>query len=49
MPPADQQVTLKYYMDASLWVSVLFLLFVPIGLVFIKKAKNKVGVAEAVH
>jgi DHA2 family multidrug resistance protein len=45
----NQQATLMSYMDIFLWVGVLFLLFVPIVLVFIKKAKKKVSLADAAH
>jgi DHA2 family multidrug resistance protein len=44
-----QQATLLSYMDVFLWVGVLFLVFVPVVLLFIKKANNKVGLADAAH
>jgi DHA2 family multidrug resistance protein len=44
-----KQATLLSYMDVFLWVGILFLVFVPVVLIFIKKAKNKVSLAEAAH
>jgi DHA2 family multidrug resistance protein len=45
----NQQATLLSYMDVFLWVGVMFLIFVPIVLVFVKTAKTKVSLADAAH
>ncbi|GAB2687005.1 MDR family MFS transporter [Mucilaginibacter koreensis] len=45
----NQQATLLSYMDVFLWVGVMFLIFVPIVLIFVKTAKNKVSLADAAH
>ncbi len=44
-----KQATLLSYMDVFLWVGILFLVFVPIVLIFIKKANNKISLADAAH
>jgi DHA2 family multidrug resistance protein len=44
-----KQATLLSYMDVFLWVGVMFLAFVPVVLIFIKKAKSKVKLADAAH
>jgi MFS transporter, DHA2 family, multidrug resistance protein len=44
-----KQATLLSYMDVFLWVGIMFLVFVPIVLIFIKKAKNKAQMADAAH
>ena len=44
-----KQATLLSYMDVFLWVGVLFLICVPFVLVFIKKARSKVKLAETMH
>jgi DHA2 family multidrug resistance protein len=36
-------------MDVFLWVGIMFLIFVPVVLLFIKNAKNKVSLADAAH
>jgi len=43
------QATILSYMDIFLYVGVLFLCCVPLVLLFIKKAKTKVSMAEAAH
>jgi len=37
------------YMDVFLWVGVMFLVFVPVVLIFIKRAKNTISLADAAH
>jgi DHA2 family multidrug resistance protein len=44
-----KQATLLSYMDIFLWVGLMFLVFVPVVLIFIKKAKTKMNMAEAAH
>jgi len=44
-----KQATLLSYMDVFLWVGIMFLVFVPVVLIFIKKAKNKISLGEAAH
>lgn len=44
-----KQATLLSYMDVFLWVGIMFLVFVPIVLLFVKNAKNKVSLADAAH
>ena len=44
-----RQATVLSYMDVFLWVGVMFLVCVPFVLLFIKKAKNKVSLADAAH
>ena len=44
-----KQATLLSYMDVFLWVGVMFLVFVPVVLIFIKRAKTKVSLSEAAH
>jgi DHA2 family multidrug resistance protein len=43
------QATILSYMDIFLYVGILFLSCVPLVLLFIKKAKTKVSMAEATH
>jgi MFS transporter, DHA2 family, multidrug resistance protein len=45
----NTQASLLSYMDVFLWVGVMFLVFVPVVLIFIKKANNKVSMADAAH
>jgi DHA2 family multidrug resistance protein len=45
----DKQATLLSYMDVFLYVGLLFLVFVPIVLLFIKNSKTKISLAEAAH
>jgi DHA2 family multidrug resistance protein len=45
----NKQATLLSYMDVFLYVGLLFLVCVPIVLLFIKKAKTKISLAEAAH
>jgi DHA2 family multidrug resistance protein len=45
----NKQATLLSYMDVFLWVGVLFLVFVPVVLIFIKKTKNTISLADAAH
>jgi DHA2 family multidrug resistance protein len=45
----DKQATLLSYMDVFLYVGLLFLVFVPIVLLFIKNAKTKISLADAAH
>ncbi|MGN6639082.1 MAG: MFS transporter, partial [Mucilaginibacter sp.] len=42
-----RQATLLSYMDVFLWIGVLFLVFVPIVLIFIKKGQSKVAMVDA--
>jgi DHA2 family multidrug resistance protein len=44
-----RQATVLSYMDVFLYIGVLFLVFVPIVLLFIKKGQNKVNMADAAH
>ncbi|HEY2582187.1 MAG TPA: MFS transporter, partial [Mucilaginibacter sp.] len=44
-----RQATLLSYMDVFLWVGIMFLVFVPVVLIFIKKAKSKIKLADAAH
>jgi MFS transporter, DHA2 family, multidrug resistance protein len=44
-----KQATLLSYMDVFLWVGVMFLVCVPIVLIFIKRSKAKVNLADAAH
>jgi DHA2 family multidrug resistance protein len=44
-----KQATLLSYMDIFLWVGIMFLVFVPVVLIFIKRAKKKVSLSEAAH
>lgn len=43
------QATILSYMDVFLYVGVMFLVFVPIVLIFIKRSKAKVSLADAAH
>jgi len=43
------QATILSYMDIFLYVGVMFLVFVPVVLIFIKKSKAKVSMADAAH
>lgn len=43
------QSTVLSYMDVFLYVGVMFLLCVPMVLIFIKRSKAKVSMAEAAH
>ena len=45
----NKQATLLSYMDVFLWVGVMFLVFVPVVLIFIKKGKTKLSLADAAH
>jgi len=45
----NQQATLLSYMDVFLWIGIMFLVFVPVVLIFIKRAKNKMSLADAAH
>lgn len=45
----NKQATLLSYMDVFLWVGVMFVVCVPIVLLFVKTAKNKVNLADAAH
>jgi DHA2 family multidrug resistance protein len=42
-----RQATLLSYMDVFLWIGVLFLVFVPVVLIFIKKGQSKVAMVDA--
>jgi DHA2 family multidrug resistance protein len=46
---ASRQATLLSYMDVFMWVGIVFLVFVPFVLLFVKPAKNKVNLADAAH
>jgi len=37
------------YMDVFLWVGIMFLVFVPVVLIFIKRANNKIKLSDASH
>lgn len=43
------QATILSYMDVFLYVGLLFLVCVPVVLIFIKKSKSKVSMADAAH
>ncbi len=45
----NKQATLLSYMDVFLYVGILFLVCVPVVLLFIKTAKTKVSLADAAH
>lgn len=44
-----RQATLLSYMDVFLWVGIMFLVFVPIVLFFVKTSKAKVNLSDAAH
>jgi DHA2 family multidrug resistance protein len=44
-----KQATLLSYMDVFLWVGIMFLVFVPVVLIFIKRANNKISLNDAAH
>jgi DHA2 family multidrug resistance protein len=44
-----KQATLLSYMDVFLWIGVMFLCCVPFVLLFIKTARAKANIAEAMH
>lgn len=44
-----KQATILSYMDVFLWVGVMFLVCVPLVLLFIRNSKSKVSLAEAAH
>jgi len=44
-----KQATLLSYMDVFLWVGIMFLVFVPVVLIFIKRANNKISLGESSH
>jgi DHA2 family multidrug resistance protein len=44
-----KQATLLSYMDVFLWIGVMFLICVPFVLLFIKTARVKARIAEAMH
>ncbi len=44
-----KQATLLSYMDVFLWVGVMFLICVPVVLIFVKRAQNKISLADAAH
>jgi DHA2 family multidrug resistance protein len=43
------QATLLSYMDVFMMVGIVFVIFVPLVLLFIKKSKSKVSLADAAH
>jgi len=45
----DKQATLLSYMDVFLFVGIMFLVCVPVVLLFIKNAKTKISMADAAH
>ena len=45
----NTQATLLSYTDVFLWIGVMFLIFVPIVLIFVAKGKNKISLADAAH
>jgi len=45
----DKQATLLSYMDVFLYVGIMFLVCVPLVLLFIKNAKTKISMADAAH
>ena len=44
-----KQASVLSYMDVFLYVGIMFLVFVPVVLIFIKKSKAKVSMADAAH
>src|SRR5438045_2536480 len=44
-----RQATLLSYMDVFLWIGIMFLVCVPFVLLFIRTARAKVNLAEAMH
>jgi DHA2 family multidrug resistance protein len=44
-----KQSLLLSYMDVFLWVGIMFLLCVPVVLIFIKRAKTKISLTDAAH
>lgn len=45
----NKQATLLSYMDVFMWVGVIFLICVPMVLLFVKTSKSKVNLADAAH
>jgi len=43
------QATILSYMDIFLYIGILFLVCVPFVLIFIKRSKAKVSMADAAH
>jgi DHA2 family multidrug resistance protein len=43
------QATVLSYMDIFLYVGVMFLICVPMVLIFVKRSKSKVSMADAAH
>jgi len=43
------QATILSYMDIFLYVGCMFLVCVPVVLIFIKRSKSKMNMAEAAH
>jgi DHA2 family multidrug resistance protein len=43
------QATILSYMDVFLWIGIMFLICVPVVLVFIKNSKNKISLSDAAH
>jgi DHA2 family multidrug resistance protein len=43
------QATILSYMDIFLYIGIMFLVFVPVVLIFIKNAKTKMKMADAGH
>ncbi|MCR8557355.1 DHA2 family efflux MFS transporter permease subunit [Mucilaginibacter sp. BJC16-A38] len=44
-----KQATLLAYMDVFMFVGIVFVVFVPLVLLFVKRSKNKVNLADAAH
>jgi DHA2 family multidrug resistance protein len=44
-----RQATLLSYMDVFMMVAIVFIIFVPIVLLVVKKSKAKVSLADAAH
>jgi DHA2 family multidrug resistance protein len=44
-----RQATLLSYMDVFLWVGVVFVVCVPLVLLFVKKSKSKIDLSNAAH
>lgn len=44
-----RQATLLSYMDVFLWVGIVFVICVPFVLLFVKKSKSQISLADAAH
>jgi DHA2 family multidrug resistance protein len=43
------QATILSYMDVFLWIGALFLICVPLVIIFVKKSNNKISLSDAAH